>query len=114
MRTKRGKTEQECPKKLRTQIVQWTRFQLEHEDENLRKHEMINSLPYALQKMLVQHLYKREMSRVPLFAFLERCDDTIAHSDILQEDFIQDMNAKFEIVINGQNRHLSKNRNRSS
>ena len=88
MRTKRGKTEQECPKKLRTQIVQWTRFQLEHEDENLRKHEMINSLPYALQKMLVQHLYKREMSRVPLFAFLERCDDTIAHSDILQEDFI--------------------------
>jgi hypothetical protein len=48
--------------RLRTKIVQYTRFKLDHEQQDLRKYQMLQDLPYELQKDLTQHLFSAQMS----------------------------------------------------
>ena len=57
----------EVPKSLRGAIIQWTRFQQEHEAVASTKKEMIKELPSKLQRQLVVHLYAHAVMRVPLF-----------------------------------------------
>jgi O-glycosyl hydrolase len=76
--------EHECPRNLRLKIIQWTRFHEDHQDENIVKKALINELPAKLQKDLTKHLYSREISRLPLFSFIESVDDTNEANDALQ------------------------------
>ena len=64
----------DCPRKLRSQIISWTRFSEEHADDNIQKKVVIEKLPSNLQKGLVRHLYARQVSCVPVFAHLEGMD----------------------------------------
>jgi hypothetical protein len=88
--------ENECPRKLRTEIIQWTRFHEDHYDDNEKKQEMIKSLPRNLQKMLVRHLYSRVVSGVPVFAYIESVDDENAATDQIQETFVNEVFLQFE------------------
>jgi len=100
--------ENECPRKLRTEIIQWTRFSEEHHDANEQKKVMIESLPANLQKGLVRHLYSREVSRVPVFAYIESVDEHNEQHDAIQEAFLNNIFLLFqyktytpgEVIIN--------------
>ena len=61
----------DVPKSLRAEIIQWTRFLTEHDVANVSKKQMINELPDKLQRDLVRHLYSASVLRVPLFKYLE-------------------------------------------
>ena len=69
---------------MRTEIIQWTRFTEEHHDANVQKKKMIDGLPANLQKGLVRHLYSHEVSRVPVFAYIESVDDSNVVADAIQ------------------------------
>ena len=88
--------ENECPRHLRTQIIQWTRFHMEHQDTNVQKKHMISALPADHQRDLVRHLYGRQVSRVPVFAYLEAIDDDKRFSDEVQEEFLNEIFLQFE------------------
>ena len=77
----------EVPKSLRGAIIQWTRFQQEHEAVASTKKEMIKELPSKLQRQLVVHLYAHAVMRVPLFQYLHDIDmnEGGPKSDILSE-----------------------------
>lgn len=104
-------TEHDCPRKLRTEIIQWTRFQEDHDQLHGMKKTIIASLPPSLQKSLVRHLFGRELMRVPVFAYIESLHDRELAADARQENFISEvllaLNYKtytpFEVVINFQN-----------
>jgi hyperpolarization activated cyclic nucleotide-gated potassium channel 2 len=61
----------DCPARLRTQIIKWARINAEHKTEAEGKKDMIHKLPSDLQKGLVFHLYAKEVSNVPVFRFLQ-------------------------------------------
>jgi hypothetical protein len=61
----------DCPARLRTQIIKWARINAEHKTEAEGKKDMIHKLPSDLQKGLVFHLYAKEVSTVPVFRFLQ-------------------------------------------
>ena len=88
--------ENDCPRKLRTEIIQWTRFTEEHHDANVQKKKMIDGLPANLQKGLVRHLYSHEVSRVPVFAYIESVDDSNVVADAIQEHFLNEIFILFE------------------
>ena len=90
--------EHEVPHKLRTNIIQWTRFHEDHQDDNVLKQEMIGVLPRNLQKGLVRHLYSREVSRVPMFAYIESVDDFNLEADVIQEQFLNEIFILFEYI----------------
>ena len=75
--------EVECPWTLRVQILQFTRFVLQHTRENLHKKAIIDALPGNLQRGLVKHLYAHELAHVPIFQHLESVgDDNAAHDAV--------------------------------
>ena len=86
----------ETPPRLRREIVQWTRFHADNEDEYGFKEEIIHLLPPHLQDKLVRHLYSRVVSRVPVFAYIESVDDGCAAADSLQEKFVSEVFLLFE------------------
>jgi hypothetical protein len=61
------------------------------QDENVTKKEMIEEMPTNLQKRLVRHLYGNEVSRVPIFAYLETVDDHNEARDNIQEQFLTEI-----------------------
>ena len=85
-----------CPSQLRTEIIQWTRFHQDNQDDYGYQHEVILQLPRNLQKELVRHVYTRVVSRVPVFAYLESVDDNVPALDALQEIFVSDVFVLFE------------------
>jgi len=86
----------DCPRTLRSQIIQWTRFHGEHTNLNIKKKQMILNLPENLQKGLVRHLYANAVTRVPVFAYIESVDDTDTTIDAIQEKFLNDVFILFE------------------
>ena len=62
--------ENDCPRVLRTRIVQYVRFAEEHHDNNVRKQVMIEKLPADLRTELLGHLFSPLMQRVPVFGFI--------------------------------------------
>ena len=60
----------DVPRYLRQQIVDWERFYLEHGGAHKAQKEMINRLPDKLQRELVMHLYSNIIGRVPVFKLL--------------------------------------------
>jgi len=80
-----------CPPKLRHNIISWTSFHEEHNDDNLLKKKMIDELPPALQRGLVRHLYGRYVSLVPIFAYIERSEDGDKTNDEIQEAFLNEI-----------------------
>ncbi len=88
--------ENDCPTKLRTEIIQWTRLNEDNYDVNESKQLMVQQLPRNLQRMLVRHLYSREVSRVPVFSYIESRDDSDAALDKMQETFISEVFLQFE------------------
>ncbi len=61
----------DCPARLRTQIIKWARINAEHKTDAEDKKDMIHKLPSDLQKGLVFHLYTKEVSNVTVFRFLQ-------------------------------------------
>ena len=88
--------ENDCPPKLRTEIIQWTRLNEDNYDVNESKQLMVQQLPRTLQRILVRHLYSREVSRVPVFSYIESHDDSDAALDKMQETFISEVFLQFE------------------
>ena len=64
----------DCPSQLRIQIIRWARFNEDNKSEAEHKKDMIRKLPSDLQKGLVFHLYAKEVSKVPIFSFLQMKD----------------------------------------
>jgi hypothetical protein len=81
--------ENECPAKLRTAIVQWTRFQSDHILASSTQKQVLSNLPLNLQKALVRHLYYNQVSRVPIFNFIENLG-------VDAEDFLNHLFLSFE------------------
>ena len=66
--------ENDCPPRLRTRIVQWTRFSENTVSSHLSKKLIMQQLPTDLRHELLQFLYKPLICKVPLFAYvLNRC-----------------------------------------
>ena len=66
--------ENDCPPRLRTRIVQWTRFSENTVSTHLSKKLIMQQLPTDLRHELLQFLYKPLICKVPLFAYvLNRC-----------------------------------------
>ena len=81
----------DCPRKLRYKIIQYTRFREDHLDDQAVKKEIVNELPANLQKGLVRHLYSRVVSRLPLFSYIERVDNDNEANDAIQETFLNNI-----------------------
>ena len=60
----------DVPRYLRQQIVDWERFYLEHGGAHKAQKEMINRLPDKLQRELVMHLYSNIIGKVPVLKLL--------------------------------------------
>ena len=88
--------ENECPRHIRSRIIQWTRFSEDYGDDVGTKSAMISELPEDLQKALVRHLYTHNVSRVPIFAYIESVDDADAKNDRANEEFLNDIFVQLE------------------
>jgi hypothetical protein len=64
--------EQDVPGPLKKDIVQFTRFYMEHNSKNVNKKQMIQTLPDKLQRKLIHHCYHGLINKVPLFAHLHQ------------------------------------------
>ena len=73
--------ENEVPRVLRQQIVNWERFYMEHGTSHLQTKNMIHRLPNTLQGDLVTHLYSDIISKVPVFEFLAQVTDCNSGQD---------------------------------
>ena len=62
--------ENDVPRGLRQQIIDWERFYMEHGTSHIAKKEIISRLPKKLQHDLVSHLHSDIIQKVPFFQFL--------------------------------------------
>jgi hypothetical protein len=56
---------QDVPGPLKKDIVQFTRFYMEHNSKNVNKKQMIQTLPDKLQRKLIHHCYHGLINKVP-------------------------------------------------
>ena len=56
---------------LRSEIIQWVRFNENHHDVNIQKKQMVERLPPKLQIKMMRHLYLHKVVQVPIFSFIE-------------------------------------------